>query len=149
MNIYKFESQYESNGKLYSSEVFIPTYINIKDILKQRQLTNEQLTNNGTVVVLNNQKIEGYDLHKECVAYYIEVGKYVDAIHRLMYLIMIKGQNNIELFRFIKDDGLIHKLIHLKSYYTDVDIEETIKEADQFEVTVPGSYLWASSQVKS
>lgn len=149
MNIYKFHSEYISNDKVFAAEVFVPDDLPIHNVLKKRCLPNESITSAGVLCVRNNQWITKFKLHEESVAFYIYEKRYVDAIHRLMYLTLVMGEERTDFIKLLNDDGLMHQLVHLKSDYTDVDIEELTDQAQTFESNVPGTFLWAMSQVKT
>lgn len=149
MNIYKFESQYFSNGLAYASEVFIPGNLRVEDVMEMRALPDEELTTDSEMCVHNKQWDSRFELHKESVSFYIWERRYVDAVHRLMYLSLILGVDKIEVFDWFKDDGLMHQLVHLKSNYNDVDKQELVRKSEEFEKTVPGSFLWAVDQINT
>lgn len=141
--IYKTETEYTSNGVLYGSEIWSPCFTNLKDIIKLRCLPHEIPT--STPKLMFNAATDIIFPHKETVEYYITQGHYIDAVHRLMYLSLIKGQDNLNLFDFMKDDGLMHELLHLKSNYSYPDITYLINHANEFEKSIPGTLLWVTN----
>lgn len=149
MNVYKFESEYSCDGLLYASEIFIPGNQRIEDVLAMRHLPNEELTSDSAMCVHNNEWYPQFELHKEAVEYYIWEKQYVDAIHRLMYLSLIVGVGNVNVSGWFKDNGLMHKLVHMKSRYSEHSVSELVREASEFETTVPGTFLWAMNQIKT
>lgn len=149
MNIYKFQSQYFSNGLAYASEVFVPGHMRVENIMAQRALPDEELTSESSMCVHNKQWNPRFKLQEESVEFYIWEKRYVDAVHRLMYLSLIIGVDNVTIFDWFKDEGLMHQLVHLKTNYKGIDCCELVKRATAFESHVPGTFLWATEQIKT
>ena len=143
--IYKTETEYSSNQLLYGSEVWSYNNTNPLDVIKLRALPNEITTSQPKLMF--NISTTPVDYTGNTTSYYIEKGNYVDAVHRLMYLTLIKGQENINLFQFMKDDGLMHELLHLKTNYSTPDLTSLIQQADDFEQSVPGTLLWVMANI--
>lgn len=149
MNIYKFESQYFSKGLAYASEVFIPGNLRIESVLEERMLPEEELTSESMMCVHNHDWYPEFELHKESVAHYIWEKQYVDAVHRLMYLSLIVGVDNVDIGAWFQDDGLMHQLVHLKTGYNTVNISQLVDRANKFESMIPGTFIWAQEQIRT
>lgn len=147
-NVYKYLTQYVIDDKLYCSEVFVPGDLTVLDVIRMRCMPEEEVVDDGKIVVQNLEHSPKYDLHKESISYYISEGKYLDAAHRTLYL-MMAAADGVDTFDLVKDDGLLHELIHGQSVYSQPDQSRLTEMANGFEVTVPGTFLWALSQVKS
>ena len=144
-DVYKTHTEYTSKEVLYCSEIWTNGVTSPSDIIRLRSLPNEVITSDRRKVF--NVATDVIDYTDNTVQYYIEQKQYVNALHRLMYLSMIMGQRNIDLFEFMKDDGLMHELLHLKSGYSNVSIDRLIDGANTFEQGVPGTLMWVLSSL--
>lgn len=131
----KYSTIYTINDKSYFSEIFCPETSNIEIILNQRNLPNEIIT---SVEISPNPPTDP-------ISSYIQSGKYVDAMHRFFYLATIVGET-LDFISYIQDDGLVHKMAHMKAGTETHDVPQMVTEADDFEKTVPGTYLWSLNQ---
>lgn len=138
----KYSTTYALNGKTYFSEIFCPSGYPLNSILDARNLPDEIIIATE-ILTPEQQTLEHND--KERISYYIENDKYVDAMHRFFYLATIVG-SDLNLIPHIQDDGMVHKLSHIKTQFQMHDVPPIIEEADTFEKTIPGSFLWALEQ---
>lgn len=145
MKIEYYRTEYKISKQSYSSEIFLPESItNIGDVLSQRRLPKE-ISFGESVICYNNGPSQGFKkiLSMEKMSYYILKGKKKSAIHRLFYLMNILGMSKI-CYNAIKDNGFAHQLLHEDGYQRRVELSEM---ADNFESSVPGTYLWALSKI--
>lgn len=145
MKIEYYRTEYTSSKQSYSSEIFLPEGItDINNVISQRRLQKEKAFDDP-VICYNNGPSQGFKkiLSMEKMSYYILKGKKKSAIHRLFYLMNILGMSKM-CYNAIKDNGFAHQLLHEDGYQRRIELSEM---ADNFESSVPGTYLWALSKI--
>ena len=131
----KYLTQYTLNGKDLPSEIYCLPSQNPTALMRVRQLPGERIT---------SKALPTYDNYLDTTRYYIHKGNFGDALHRLLYLMTIQGVT-ANTITHIQDDGLLHRLAHMVTGTQSEDIVKLIKDVDEFEETVVGTYLWAAS----
>lgn len=140
----KYETTYVINQTVYYSEIYQPPGVGLEEVLAQRQLPAEETVNGAIIIDDIDQHIPKW----KTVAQYIEEDKLVDAMHRIFYLITIMGEG-FDFVNMVNDEGLLHKLSHVKSGFETHSKESMKADADAFEISVPGTLLWALDQLNS